>query len=323
MFCTAATAPGDPNVPNEDWYVATPDLLVVLDGATIRTDTGCVHGAAWYTQQLGAAIAARAPGAPTLTDALTEAIDHVGWLHRECDLTHPGTPSAAVAVIRRVGRPNGRLQYLVLGDVTAVIETAGSDERAITVVSDPRVSATAAAQRAEADRHPIGSPEKAAALLGMKRAELAARNTDGGYWIAAADHDAAHHALIGQFAASDVQRIAVMTDGAARFVDLFQLGDWGLALDYLSCSGPTAVIDRVRAVETHDPDGVRYPRNKVSDDATVVYTQPVGWLLVPPRPLPPERERRQAAQDFLDRTVNAPGVYGDGNPAAPPSPGRR
>ncbi len=47
--------PGDPGTPNEDWVAVTSDLVVVLDGATVRTETGCVHGAAWYTGELGAA----------------------------------------------------------------------------------------------------------------------------------------------------------------------------------------------------------------------------------------------------------------------------
>jgi hypothetical protein len=47
-------------------------------------------------------------------------------------------------------------------------------------VVDPRVERTAKAERAEVDRHLIGTPEKAAALIPMKRAELAARNITGG-----------------------------------------------------------------------------------------------------------------------------------------------
>jgi len=58
-------------------------------------------------------------------------------------------------------------------------------------------SETAPAERAEVDRHLIGTPEKAAALIPMKRAELAARNVEGGYWIAAAEPSAADHARTG------------------------------------------------------------------------------------------------------------------------------
>ena len=309
MFCTAATSAGDPKVPNEDWFAVTPDMVIVLDGATIRTDTGCTHGAAWYTRQLGAALAARVPDAPSLTHALTDAIFRVAGLHPDCDLGHPGTPSAAVGIVRKAGN---YLQCLVLGDVTIVLDIADGDESCISVLSDPRVSATAPEQRAEADRHPIGSPEKATALLSMKHGELAARNQPGGYWIAAADPYAAHKAIVGQRPIAEVSRMAALSDGAARLVDLFGQTDYGRALDYLNRSGPGAFLDRVRDIEHHDPKGVRYPRNKVSDDATAVYAQPANTP-PPDRPLPPHDERFRSINQLLDRTQL---LYGDGNPMA-------
>jgi len=53
MIFTGATVAGDPAIPNEDWTAVTPDLVVMLDGATVRTETGCIHGAAWYARKLG------------------------------------------------------------------------------------------------------------------------------------------------------------------------------------------------------------------------------------------------------------------------------
>lgn len=47
MRVATATDPGHPLRPNEAWVAAAQGLIVVLDGATARTDTGCVHGVAW------------------------------------------------------------------------------------------------------------------------------------------------------------------------------------------------------------------------------------------------------------------------------------
>jgi hypothetical protein len=44
MRVATATDPGNPSSPKEDWVSAAQGLIVVLDGATVRTDTGCVHG---------------------------------------------------------------------------------------------------------------------------------------------------------------------------------------------------------------------------------------------------------------------------------------
>lgn len=300
MYLLSATSPGDPDVPNEDWHVVTPDLVVVCDGATVRTETGCTHGAAWYARRLGMEMMDWIELSPSvsLEEALHGAITDVSGRHvYTCDLKHPGTPSAGIAVVHI---SDDRLRYLVLGDVSIVIDTTSGPM----VVSDQRVSATASAERAEADIWPIGSDQKAAALLKMKPAELAARNVDGGYWIAAADPSAAEHSITGEVPFDEVKRFAVLTDGAARYVDLFGMGQWSAILDI----APHRLIEMVRNVENHDPLGIRYPRNKRHDDATMVYAQP---LRAPEeRELASDEERAFAAQQFLVR-VNHPSIMGE------------
>ncbi|GGJ84446.1 hypothetical protein GCM10010123_12610 [Pilimelia anulata] len=260
----AATAPGTPGTPNEDWYRATADLVVVLDGVTARTATGCRHGVPWYAARLGAALARHAadPATP-LPRALAAAIAAAAAAHPDCDPHHPGAPAAAVAVLR-LGP--AAVEYLVLGDATVVLDTGGAPA----VVHDDRVAGTAAAERAAADRLPPG-PAKRAALVRMKHAELAARNTPGGYWIAAADPAAAAHARTGARPAAALRRAAVLTDGAARAVTPFGLLNWPGALDLLDRAGPAALLGRVRAAEAADPAGARWPRNKPGDDATAAF----------------------------------------------------
>lgn len=310
MLYTSDTAPGDVGTPNEDWLATTSDLIVVLDGATARTDTGCHHGVAWFARKLGAAIIAAAAQSETpLPGVLAIAIREVAGLHPECDLAHAGTPSAAVAIVRHEG---AAVRYLVLGDVSVVLDTGGDP----LVISDDRVSKTGTAERAEADRWPIGSPEKAAALLAMKHVELAARNQPDGYWIAAADPDAVKQAITGEVASSDIHRLAVLTDGAARLVAMFGRRDWWGALDLLEEVGPTEFIAHVRRAEALDSNGVEYHRNKKSDDATVVFATPKPYRsrVINHGPIDPAA-RRQAIGDTLERFLNNPNVVGEKIPS--------
>ncbi|MBB4695409.1 protein phosphatase 2C domain-containing protein [Paractinoplanes abujensis] len=237
----------------------------MLDGATARTDTGCQHGVSWYAAHLGAALSEGAHDVnQSLPHVLSMGIERVASLHPSCDLTHEGTPSAAVAIVRIAG---DWAEYLVLGDVSVVFDD-GNDP---IVVSDERVSQTALVERRAADAHPIGTAKKQQAMIRMKHAELAMRNRHGGYWIAAADPSVAEHALIGRLPEASLRRFAVLTDGAARAISPFNEMEWRDLLDLAEAESPESVLRRVRAAEAADPYGIRWPRNKRSDDATIAF----------------------------------------------------
>lgn len=238
------------------------DTVAVLDGATARTDTGCVHGVAWFVQRLAAAIGRNSENAPA--EALAASIADVADQHSvTCDLNHPATPSAAVAIVQA---RDGFLRYLALGDVAiALCQGTG-----IHVLTDTRVNTTAQVERALADALPSGSAEKDEALVRMKRAELNSRNVAGGFWVAATNPNIVSEAVTGQLPLREIRATAVLSDGATRAVDPLGLYDWPGLMKVLRSSGPDQLIRHVRAAEESDPTGVRWPRNKVHDDATAV-----------------------------------------------------
>lgn len=266
MSTTTYTLHGDKQLENEDWYAATNDVMIVLDGATIRTETGCIHGLPWYVRQLGAALLAGAQDSATpLREVLSSAIRQVSDMHRSsCDLSHPGTPSAAVGIARR---GDGQLDWLVLGDITIMAST--SDR--LTVVVDDRVSRTALDERRECDQYLIGTDAKLAAILAMKDVELASRNVEGGYWIASVLPEAADHAHAGSTALADVWQVAVCSDGAMRALDLTDLTTYADVMQALQTDGPQSLVERVRHAEREDPQGALVPRNKATDDATALF----------------------------------------------------
>lgn len=264
MRATLETVPGGADKPSEDWAAAVSGLAVVLDGGTARTETGCVHGVSWFAHQLGAALVATAASSASLAECLSAAIGRVAALHPECDLSHPGTPSAAVGVVRA---SRDALEYLVLGDITVAVRTPDG----LKTVTDNRVSLTAQPARRQAELLPIGSAEKAAALLEMKAGELAARNRPGGYWVSASDPGAVREAKSGILPLADVLDAALLSDGAARAADDFGLMSWPEVMDLLASAGPTELIRQVREAEGSDPLGRQWPRNKTSDDATAIY----------------------------------------------------
>nr|MDQ3578725.1 hypothetical protein [Actinomycetota bacterium] len=111
-----------PGRANEDFALATTDLAIVIDGAGVPMG-GCHHGVTWYSQQLGVRTMSALIGRPqlSLADGLAKAIERVAALHADtCDLTDPGTPCAAVGILRIGPRT---VDTLALSDVTVLVET--------------------------------------------------------------------------------------------------------------------------------------------------------------------------------------------------------
>ncbi|MYW02298.1 protein phosphatase 2C domain-containing protein [Streptomyces sp. SID3343] len=262
-----ATEPGHPGKPNEDFVVAGPTTLVLLDGVTSPADNGCKHGVNWFVERLGSALFTHSGGRPdrSLGECLHDAIEDTAALHVDaCDLVRPDAPAATVVVARII---EDRLEYLVLSDSTLLIE--GEDD--LTVITDDRTDVIGGPLRRARDAHPVGTPAYLTAHQTYLDTLRAARNVPGGYWVAAADPAAASEALTGTLRLSDVQALAALTDGASRLVDRFGLSDWDGLMTVLRHFGPAELLARVRAAEASDADGARWPRGKTCDDATAVW----------------------------------------------------
>lgn len=247
-----ATEPGDPGRPNEDFAAASSTSAVLLDGASAPrgVDTGCAHGVAWYTRRLGALLLAGADAGLPLREALSEAVTTASALHADtCDLGNQESPSATVVAVRA---DSDALEYLVLSDSVLLVEGAAG----VHVLTDTRLDDL----RGELARR--GSPGDTI---------RAYRNVPEGFWTAGAHPRAAEEALTGTL---PVGRFTAMTDGASRVVDLFGDLDWDQAFALVSDRGPRALLDRVRELEAADPDRLRHPRGKGSDDATVLAWTP-------------------------------------------------
>jgi hypothetical protein len=250
---------------SEDWIATSPEAVVLLDGLSTPEGfpNGCRHGTPWYVRRLGTRLLQLLTTHPDRTprEALACAIQTVAHSHADtCDLSHPGMPSATAALLR--AGPT-EVQCLVLSDALIVLDTF----EGIEVLTDPTVNTVAAEQRDAVLRERIGTPEHTLAKQIMVTEQQRHRNVPDGYWVAAANPDAATHAVIKTIPRHAIRRAAVLSDGAAALVD-YDLADWTEVLDILQHTGPAELIRRVRVAEASDPLGERWPRYKTSDDAT-------------------------------------------------------
>jgi Protein phosphatase 2C len=163
---------------------------------------------------------------------------------------------------------------VTLADALAVAIAQVRDRHSLTCdLSDPRTpAATVTAIRAE----PGG-----VGYLALSDSSVVADFNDGRppqvitdrHRAAAAEPGAASVAATGTIPSAGLRGVALFSDGATRITDLYHLVSWGEVVDTVRDQGPGELIRQVRAAESADPDGDRWPRNKIRDDATVVYWQ--------------------------------------------------
>ncbi|MEV5969100.1 hypothetical protein [Streptomyces sp. NPDC051921] len=274
MRTEAATLPGSPERPNEDWMAAAlpasgaGGVVVVLDGVTPPAgEDGCVHGVPWFTARLGGALTELSASRSdlTLSEILALAIRRTADAHRStCDLSHVRTPQATVALARWDATT---VEHLVLSDAALLLQ---SPDGAVRAVLDDRLGRV---------------PDE---ILCSLEATDRLRNREGGFFTAAADPSVAARAVTGTSPRAEVRALAALSDGATRWVELFGEGDWTDLFGVLDKEGPAGLLRRVRALEARGEGatgrgpgpaprtggtGPRTRRWKLHDDATAVYAE--------------------------------------------------
>lgn len=269
MRVSFASAAGSAHKPNEDFAAVSPRVALVLDGLTSPPElgSGCVHGTPWFVGQLGTHLLREATCRPEaqLVDCVAEAIAQVADRHRgTCDLSHLGTPSCSVALVREGEQT---IDHLSIFDSVILLD----GPQGLKTLSDLRVDGYAQQEHKETTRHRIGTAEHQQAVSRLVAAQRPHRNVPDGYWVAAANPTAAYNAMTGSVPRAEVSRMAVLSDGASCLAEDYGLTDWAGLLDILEAEGPSELISRVRRAESTDPSGERWPRYKACDDSTAVF----------------------------------------------------
>jgi hypothetical protein len=251
-----------PGGANDDFILVSSRWALVLDGVSSYPvpDVGCQHTVPWFVGRLGLHLGyglAIAPQA-SLPDLLADAIDRTAEEHGTgCDLSHPLTPAATVAIVRLT---QDRVDWLVLGDATVAWLLADGTADAAT---DDRAD------------HLQGAPVIVADVRRYDPAFVAkVRNQPGGFWVAAADRAAAHQSLTGALPRDQVARVGLMSDGVTRLVERYGW-TWPEVFTSTDLHGPRHLINAVREAELGDPAPNRW-RGKRHDDATAVIARIAG-----------------------------------------------
>jgi hypothetical protein len=269
----------EPGVPgsdfSEDRLGSAGPMAWVIDGASAVTGqrvTDDRHSdASWLAGRLDRAMAALAvESGLSLAEIVAEAIARTARQAEDEWLGVPDVPpSAALGVVRQAGERTG---YLVLADVSVLLQTTDGRVRAVT---DSRVEAVTEHAR----RRMVARLEEGASLQEARRevnpvlaGARAAMNSEGGYWVASLDEHAVDHAVTGEVAG--VREVVLATDGFMRVVEPFGL----ITTDELFEPGCSLgdLARRVRRAEQDDPETRQFARWSVSDDLSATRLRWVG-----------------------------------------------
>ncbi|CAM5673306.1 hypothetical protein GCM10010345_73180 [Streptomyces canarius] len=229
--------------------------MIVLDGVTPPSGgTGCLHSVPWFTARLGGALTELTVSGRdlTLSEILARAIRRTADVHADtCELSHPRTPQATVALTRWSAT---EVEYLVLSDAALLLR---GPDGTVTPVLDDRLARL---------------PRSALATDALVDANL--RNKEGGFFTAAADPAVAARGVTGTLPRQEVRALAALTDGATRWTETFREGDWTALFDLVAKEGARSLVERVRELETADREERAFlGRGKTHDDATVAYVE--------------------------------------------------
>ncbi|TPW31442.1 hypothetical protein FJU08_06680 [Martelella alba] len=272
------TDPGTAGGTNDDSCGWTEESVFVIDGATGLADRQYMAGhgsdAAWLAH-LATEFFEKADGM-ALTDTVRALNERAGqqFSHAAEGEAAPrhGWPAAAFQMLRIEGN---RLVTHGLGDCRLFLLDANKNIFQASALEDNRERETASAA-AHIERvgglAGLGRLNRDPETLASLRAGREKHNTEGGrIWTLGLVPDAADHIVSTEIAIALPAYGLVCSDGFAALCDAYDLFDPGSLVSAARSHGLLPLINALRDIErTVDPDGQKFPRFKVSDDATAV-----------------------------------------------------
>lgn len=273
--------PGSASRPNEDSAGGNAFCAFVIDGATGLggSDIVGLHGsdAAWLARFAKNTFELLVHDGRSMADIVRELNQSAADVVHEAANALPIEPwNMPVAGFQMVRLEAGALVTHGLGDCrlflldaegrefeTSAIRSAYADERAGARLAVSHAGGFST-YRALAD-HPEVRME-------LRRRRAAYNRPGCTVWTLGTEPMAADHIASEQLSAALPAKALLCTDGFAALVD--QYGRYGVS-DFVRAAGAdkglASLMDELRQIEqVEDPDGRRFPRFKMSDDATAV-----------------------------------------------------
>ena len=267
--------PGDPARPNEDSFSHTARAAAVFDGTTGlgemlmpgRSD------AQWIAQFGARRFRSHAEsGKGSIRDGLRAAAADAEKSYRALRKREPVENYEIAYASAVMATPDaGGLQILWFGDCAVLLRNGCGQFNIVGDNMDKRESERARVTRLS---KPGGRGPAAAGVrdefLPALRASRNSVNSPGGDWLFAPDAACADHAKEARVAALADSPILLASDGFLALTSDYGRYTPETLFAAVEERGLAVLGEELRAVENADPEGLRYPRFKRSDDATAL-----------------------------------------------------
>jgi hypothetical protein len=268
------TLPGAPNKPNEDSFAFSPVAATVFDGATglgERLMPG--NSDAQWIAQFGArrfrahAEAAEGNIHEWLRAAAVETEKSFRALRKRAPLENYEIAYASAVM---AAPEDGALHVLWFGDCAALLRNPGGG---FTLVGDAMAKRQSERARVEllvkpGGRGPAAGGVRDEFLPALRAARNRINTTED--WLFAPDAAAADHAKEACVDIAPGALVLLASDGFLALASDYERYTPESLLAAAEARGLAALGEELRAIEASDPEGLRFPRFKRSDDATAL-----------------------------------------------------
>lgn len=269
---------------NEDYLVYNyHNYVLVLDGSTGLGENRITPGeqdewntdAQWFVQSFSALVERYMDNDLPIKELVRECIAKLSvsyWKMVPADTDCLSQPSASMALLKKTG---DMIELLSIGDLTVLIQ---KEDGSVIEIKDDTVSkldSQVIKQMVKESQNRKIDVSEARQLPQIQDAldrNRMMKNTEDGYWVLGLDPEVVTHGLYRQLSMEDWNRILICSDGFYAYTDYHSLTENTPEqfMNQVVGNSLNAMIKEIRKVEHGDVGYNRYPRLKMSDDATAV-----------------------------------------------------
>jgi len=262
---------------NEDAYYVDEKCGIVLDGATVVSGehyTKSESDARWYSQKLIEILAKNINKKSSIFDILTKCNEKVMTEYKKIAGNSKiiDYPSCTCALFREMG---DNIEFFVLGDSEILAETVTG---LCFSVEDARNKANDGI--AISNLVYLAKQEKASLFDTIAkhpevfRGTRKNKNTEGHYFVLSNDSNAIRNGLTYTIPKHLVAKIILVTDGFAQVFDTVKIMSQEKMIKSInSIADAEKVYKKLYTFQQKDSTGMRRPRAKLRDDATLVFSR--------------------------------------------------